>query len=149
MLVLDPDRALAEAHRVLQPGGVAVWSVWGRPEHSPIFTLPLQAAARVGLVLPESRSNFHLGERAALRVRAQAHGFRHVLAWYQTAVPDTRDGDSFAELTLRMPRWQKILAGKPADLVAAMQRELASLADAWLAHGEPIGLDALLLVARK
>lgn len=149
MLVLDPDRALAEAHRVLRPGGLAAWTVWGRPEHSPMFTLPVQAAARVGLTLPQSRSNFHLGERAALRARAQAHGFGRVLAWYQLAVPDTRDGESFTDLTLRMPRWQKNLAGQPAPLVAAMRRELASLVDDLLARGEPVGMEALVVVARK
>lgn len=162
MLVLDPDRALAEAHRVLRTGGLAAWSVWGRPEHSPMFTLPVLAASRVGLALPQSRSNFHLGgsaeaggaggadgDRAGLRARAQAHGFGRVLSWYQAMVPDTRDGDSFADFTLRMPRWRKNLAGQPADLVMAWRRELASLVDDLLARGEPVGMEALVVVAQK
>ena len=153
MLVLDPDRALAEAHRVLRTGGLAAWSVWGRPEHSPMFTLPVLAARRVGIELPQSRSNFHLGgsaeDRAGLRARAQAHGFGRVLSWYQAMVPDTRDGDSFADFTLRMPRWQKNLAGQPADRVTALRRELASLVDDLLARGEPVGMEALVVVAQK
>jgi hypothetical protein len=30
---------LREARRVLRDGGVAAFSVWGRPENSPFFTL--------------------------------------------------------------------------------------------------------------
>lgn len=64
-------------------------------------------------------------------------------------IPDTRDGNSFADSTLRMPRWRKNLDGQPADRVAALRRELSSLVDDLLARGEPVGMEALIIVAQK
>lgn len=150
MLVGDSDRAIAEAHRVLQPGGIAAWSVWGRPEHSHMFTIPGRAAEIAGVELPEGRrSNFHLGDRDHLRQRVERHGFCQTIAWYQAMIPDVHDGARYADLTLRMPRWRSILDGQPAERVAELRRQLAIGADELLARGEPIGLDALVVVARK
>lgn len=150
MLVLDPDRALAEARRVLRPGGLAAWSVWGRPGPSSLFTLPAQAAERAGIELPPaSRSNFHLGDRDTLRARIRDHGFARALAWYQTMTMPVRDGDSYADLTIRTPRWQQNLAHLPEAAMDAFRRTLADMADDHLAAGEPIALDALLIVAQR
>ena len=150
MLVDDPDRALAEAHRVLEPGGIAAWSVWGRPEHSHMFTIPGRAAKIAGIALPEGRrSNFHLGDRDSLRQRIESHGFGPTIAWYQAMIPDVRDGARYADLTLRTPRWRGILAGQPEDQVAEFRRQLAISADELLARGQGIGLDALIVIAHK
>ena len=35
----SPERMLREARRVLRDGGVAAFSVWGRPENAPFWTL--------------------------------------------------------------------------------------------------------------
>src|SRR5439155_18107445 len=42
----DMDRAVAEVHRVLKPGGRAAFVVWDEPSKSPFLTVAVQSVAR-------------------------------------------------------------------------------------------------------
>ncbi|RMG16351.1 MAG: class I SAM-dependent methyltransferase [Planctomycetota bacterium] len=150
MLVPDADAALAEAARVLVSGGHAAWCVWGRPEHSPLFTLPAQAAERVGLTpATKQRSNFYLGERGALRERVARHGFRDVLAWYQPMPVPVPSAEAFARSVLGTPRWERALQDRTHQERESLERTLEELARARLERGLPIQLEALLVVATR
>ena len=149
MLTPDTDAALREARRVLAPGGIAAWSVWGRPEHSPMFTLPPQAAESVGVQLDTSkRSNFHLGQRDALMKRVTDAGFTDVLAWYHPMVFPCLNGREFADMVLETPSWRQQTANGPSEKVQAFRDTLTQLADETLQSGSPITLEALMVVAR-
>jgi len=103
-LVENTERGISEARRVLREGGVAAWSVWGRKENSPKFTI-------IGTVLdhftqlkypnklsPELRSSFHLSDLSDMKQRVLNAGFSRVFAWYQEEVSDIWSGQEYADI---------------------------------------------------
>ena len=62
---LSPYNIQQEARRVLQPGGMAGFTVWGRKEVSPHYTLTNVVAHEMDIDLNQGagpqRSNFYLG----------------------------------------------------------------------------------------
>lgn len=75
----QPQRALAEIHRVLAPGGLAVLSVWGERAAVPLLH---RAQDAIAAVLPPPRverpSVFRFGEPAVLDAALTAAGFEMV-----------------------------------------------------------------------
>lgn len=149
MIVPDPVKALSEAARVLQSGGLGAWVVWGRPEHSPMMTLLPQAAKAVGVQLPTvARSNFHLGGLDRLRILLEDAGFEKCRLWYHAMPTSVETGEEFAQLTLIDRPELKGLYESEAQ-AQALYEALSTLAQEWLDRGEPISLDTLIAVARK
>lgn len=150
MLVADPTRALAEAHRVLSPGGLAGWTVWGRPAHSPMMTLVGRACDSLGIeqVMLE-RNNFHLGDAVDLEGLVRDAGFSEIQSAYRPMVLDVADGNDFAHKMLytgeRRLAW---LASLGTAVESALVAEVSGLANATLKRGESLALDVLSLVAK-
>lgn len=102
-LVLDPDFALREIHRVLSDNGILAFSVWGRPQYSPRHTIlesvkkKLQEEHKFPS-LPSSRSPFHMNELEATKKRVLEAGFKKVLAWYQYEVTNVFSGKQFFDM---------------------------------------------------
>ena len=68
-------------------GSVAVWTVWGRPEFSPMMTILTESLQDVGINTPTPpRSNFHLGSRSTLQNWLKDSGFNDITMWYQPMV---------------------------------------------------------------
>ncbi|MBI3540157.1 MAG: methyltransferase domain-containing protein, partial [Candidatus Eisenbacteria bacterium] len=77
----DPDRAIAEAHRVLEKGGRLAFTVWAPPERAPGFAIVLNAIERHGRMdvgLPEGPPFFRFADRVECERTLIGVGFRGV-----------------------------------------------------------------------
>lgn len=81
-LAPDPDKIVAEMHRVLKPDGVLGLAVWGKPDFGP-FTAPWEKACRQ--VMPDYESPMLMGEKWTLATNVREGlvkaGFRDVVVW--------------------------------------------------------------------
>ena len=74
-----PDQALAEAHRVLRPGGRVGFTVWARPEEAVAFGIVLRAIERHGrldVALPPGPPFFRFSDPEESRRVLLGLGFR-------------------------------------------------------------------------
>lgn len=147
MLVPDPHAAIKEAARVLKEDGIGVWVVWGRPEYSHMMTLTSLACKQLDISLsPPNRSNFHLGGRDTLRSLFLKYGFSSVRRWYQPMISHVTTGKDFVSMVTNLRPELKELTG---EQYLKFQEVLGQRAQTILDQGEVIGLDALILVAKK
>jgi SAM-dependent methyltransferase len=78
-----PLQAMAEARRVLVPGGWYGFTVWATPEHAVGFQLVLRAVERYGdlhVPLPPGPPFFHFSDPAVARAALERVGFRDCAA---------------------------------------------------------------------
>jgi SAM-dependent methyltransferase len=76
-----PETAIAEAHRVLRPGGRFAFTVWGAPELAIGFGLVVRAVEKYGtpdVGLPEGPPFFQFSDAVACRRALSAAGFSNV-----------------------------------------------------------------------
>lgn len=74
----DPDRAIAEAHRVLRPDGRFAFTVWSGPDRHDFFALVLNAIQTHGdmqVALPPAPPIFRFSDPAECRVALTRAGF--------------------------------------------------------------------------
>ena len=150
----DADAFMREAARVLDKGGLAAFTVWGREEQSSGFTLVPSVKKRLGLVkegATASRSNFHMGEDDnALIARVRDAGFSSCVVWHAPSVIEATSAEMFAETMLEGANStkQEILSWD-ADVQTRFRKEVLEAAAAILDRGEPLMLDVCYVVARK
>lgn len=78
-----PERALAEFHRVLRPGGRVGFTVWAPPERTPGFRLVLEAVAEHGnaqVPLPQGPPFFRYADAATAQQALADAGFTETAA---------------------------------------------------------------------
>ena len=149
----DADAFLLEAARVLSPGGIAGFTVWGREELSSAMTLLPSIKRKLGLVKDSapSRSSFHMGEDdAALKQRVLAAGFTHCVVWHAQTVVEATSAEKFAETMMdgSNSTKQEVL-GWTEEVQTQFRSEVLNTANAMLERGEPLALDVCYCIAQK
>jgi SAM-dependent methyltransferase len=99
-----PDAAMAEAHRVLRPGGRYAFTVWAAPERAVAFGLALRAIEEVGnpnVPLPEGPPFFRFSDAAETGRTLESIGFTDVDARELPLVWRLRSADEVFEALSR------------------------------------------------
>lgn len=153
MITPDAPKMLAEACRVLKPGGAAAFAVWGRKEASPMMAIPPASLKACGLETSPKRSNFHLGgeDTSALRAMVLNAGFGQMRTWRVHAVlPGAASPDAYLSLMAEgSPSFGALLGPLAPSDKTRVEAEMRRRAAAVLEGGEAIGCDILLFVATK
>ena len=150
----EPDKAIAEAFRVLRPGGRYVFTVWSLPEKHDFFSLVLNAVDSHGtfdVPLPQAPSIFRFSEDAECINTLTTAGFTDIevkelpLHWNPTSPEDLL---SFLEKS--SVRMALVLEKQTPDALAKIHQSILDGAQR-LKLGESYQLDwpAVLAIARK
>lgn len=146
--VPDPAKALAEARRVLRPGGRFATTGWAGPDASPGFAILMKAIAAHGdpaAAAPPAPDNFFLADKAKATAALEAAGFGHVSHAMLDVVMPIESAEAFHEICRRgTVRVGTVLAGQPPEAAEAIARAVAAGVRDWMAasgrEGFPVDL---------
>ena len=151
MIVETPEKMLSEAFRVLQPGGIAMLTVWGRKEQDNFWELPscFSAGSTTSSDAPAARTNYHLNDPEKLKAMVKAAGFTRCL-WYFSTIPmNFSTVDEVVDAVKLMPMYSGIAQNSPERVEAVDQALRAMVTERLEGRGQAFTFEALNIVAYK
>jgi ubiquinone/menaquinone biosynthesis C-methylase UbiE len=150
----DPDKALAEAYRVLRPGGRYAFTVWASPDRHEFFAMFLKALSTHGdmnVDLPPAPPIFRFADAEECRRALEKVGFVDVavselpLKWRPQTVEAILDGIYRGTVRTAM-----MLERQKPEARERIHRAIEDEASAYAREGGyEIGWPAVLATARK
>lgn len=126
----EPQKALAEAHRVLTPGGRLAVSWWSALDRVVAFSAIMNGLNRFGttdLDIPPALPFFHFSDPATLSAAFTEAGFTDVEVFEQTLSWPVTSGavlvDTFLQATARTGA---LLAGQTSDVLARIKESVSA-----------------------
>ena len=157
MLIPDFDAGLREAARVLRPGAVMAFTLWGRRQRSHYFSIQSQAMKELGIVNnagfdQPTRDNYHVLDQGveATKARVRNAGFDRVVLFFTNLSHGHLDGKQYVKHRLATDQSGRTFReALPAAQLIALETLMVTKADELIAKGEPIGLDVAVIVCRR
>jgi len=152
-LVPDPLKAISEARRILKDDGILAFSVWGRIENSPKFSIHPPILERLkkeffGEDTEPVRSSFHMSDIESTKKMVLSAGFSKVLAWYQDEPMPVLDGDEYATSVINSnPHLVNFYQRLNQDQQKIFYNEVKNQAQKLLSEGQIIKSEALIVIA--
>lgn len=136
--VTDPARAMAQAHRVLKPGGRFVFSQWLGPDRSECYRLIFDVLGRhADMARADPAPNAYLlSDETHVRDMMQKAGFRDIhthIVENLLHAPGPGFFDFFMQFGVRVPL---ILQKQEEQIQAVIRKEIDDLAAAYLDDGQ-------------
>jgi len=145
-LTPEPLNMLNECYRILKPGGRAGFSVWGRPEYSPRFTIVDNVFDSFIRSEKVERSNFHLCDKDKTIELIKSVGFSKVYGWY-TMTTTPVGIDEYVDSIRNSPTMQKILDTELKERISEKIRE--EYIKEFIDKSSPIFHETLIVIAEK
>ena len=152
MLVNDHVNQLSESYRVLQEGGTAGFTVWGRKENSTYLTFLPEILQQCGVEIPkQARTPFYLSDKDQFEKDVRAAGFKEVKIYYTQTNVTFKELDHYYQLMAQSPFYKAILDSLTEEQVKKVEEEFKKHFEEryGATSNSPLPWELLVCVAKK